>query len=312
MRGDYLNVMMVRLMKLRRSIEFGIHGVELLVLLRNLFQNAFDLPHEGSVLHVRREVGNGFAEGQVIDAVGEVGHGCVEIVIDRLGLNVKVSRDAVDHQVSRHLTSGMFGSGVARIRSHARLVLRIGILLFPVFVLLFHVKLSFGVSLQCRNRSVHFVIGKDCLTSLVPAEGGEGHDTLIFAELCVDNTVDFTHTNRHTHLVNFLSELFPCRVKALAPDAPGSIHINESHLMRIQKLLESIRSQLHSLLPILMKLLQSLLMLLVRHLPLLPISSGENASLSTLIKLPLFDIFGNVLPIGSEGVPDIDAYKVAV
>ena len=82
--------------------------------------------------------------------------------------------------------------------------------------------------------------------------------------------------------------------------------------MTLQKRLEIIRLQLHSLLPIRMQILQSLRMLLMNHLPLFPIPPRKNTTLSALIQLPLFDILGNILPIRPESVPYVDRDKVAM
>mmetsp|Transcript_19985 Transcript_19985/g.43317 ORF Transcript_19985/g.43317 Transcript_19985/m.43317 type:complete len:214 (-) Transcript_19985:754-1395(-) len=208
-----LNVVVESLMEFRRGVHLLIHRVELLVLFRNLLQHTFDLLHAGSILHMRREVRDRLSKRKVIHAMGQIGHGSIEVVVHRFGLNVKVSRHAIHHQMSRHLTPRVLRTRVPRVGFHPHMMVRIlRILVFPIFVLLFHLKLTFGIPRQRRYRPVHFVIGKDGLAGFVPAQCGEGHDFLIFAELGVDDAVDFAHADGHTEFVYFLAEFFPSGV----------------------------------------------------------------------------------------------------
>mmetsp|Transcript_47087 Transcript_47087/g.100115 ORF Transcript_47087/g.100115 Transcript_47087/m.100115 type:complete len:411 (-) Transcript_47087:139-1371(-) len=305
---------MVRLVELVGGVNLRVHGVELLVLLRHLLQNALHLPHEGSVLLVGEEVGDGIAEGEVVHAVGEVGHGRVEVVVHALGLDVEVPGDAVHHEVAGHLASGVVGTGRAGAGDGSRLVLVLvrRVLRLPVLVLLLHLELSLGVARQRGHRPVHFVVGEDGLALLVPAQGGEGHDPLVLAELGVDDAVDLADSDGHAHFVHLLGELFPRGVQTLTPDAPWSIHVDERHLVVVQEALKIVRSELDGLLPVLVQLLQRLLVLLVLHLPLLPIPPREDAPLPVLVELPLLDVLRHVLTVGPQGVPHVHGDVVAV
>jgi len=107
---------------------------------------------------------------------GSFNRGCIRIMgmegesTARLGFNVKVSRHAIDHEKSRYLTGGMFGTVLLveltlAFTSRFIDILGFGLPLFKFFV---HFQFAFGKPHECLHGPVHFVVGTNGLLVVVP------------------------------------------------------------------------------------------------------------------------------------------------
>ncbi len=83
--------------------------------------------------------------------------------------------------------------------------------------------------------------------------------------------------------------------------------------MLLQELGEMLRAfNLLDMNPVLVQLLEGLIMTLVHDLPGLPIPARKRPPVPVGVHLPLLYIFGDVLPVGAQDVPDIHGDIIAV
>mmetsp|Transcript_2013 Transcript_2013/g.3616 ORF Transcript_2013/g.3616 Transcript_2013/m.3616 type:complete len:219 (-) Transcript_2013:568-1224(-) len=216
--------MMVCLMVFRCQVLCTIHGSKLLMFLRYLFQYPLGLSIE--LVHW-------FSKAQVVDNMSQVGHGRIQIVIDRLCFNMKVSRNTIDHEKARYLAARMFRTMLLIELTLVFTSLFIDILCFglPLFKFFIHFEFSFGESHERLDRSIHFVVGTYRLLVMVPSKSGKGHDFLLSTQVSLIHTIDTSHTNGHFVGIDFLCKLFPRGSKTLTPNTPRSKHVNKGHFI---------------------------------------------------------------------------------
>ena len=98
MTAHNLHVMMERHMKFRSMVKLALHRVGMSVCFG---QRVTKERHEVVVWRMGR------SERQVIDAMREVGHNQMDLVMKRFGLHMQITRYTIHHQVSQYLTSRM-------------------------------------------------------------------------------------------------------------------------------------------------------------------------------------------------------------
>ena len=94
---------------------------------------------------------------------------------------------------------------------------------------------------------------------------------------------------------------------------PWRIHVNKDHVMVHQKVVPIFRRQVHDSDAIFgMHFFERLVVSFMSQLPGISIATRKDSSDSSLIELPFVDILGNILSIGAQGVPNIEADVIAV
>mmetsp|Transcript_11718 Transcript_11718/g.25341 ORF Transcript_11718/g.25341 Transcript_11718/m.25341 type:complete len:302 (+) Transcript_11718:310-1215(+) len=289
-------------MVVERPVEF-VRGVELVlhrVGLSDHVRHAPEPRHEAQDVTLRPL---GLAERQVVHPVGQVGHGRVDLVVERLGLHVQVPGDPVHHEVAGHLTP--------------RVVILLPLLRRPV-VLVVILALAgplLGVQEQCVHGPIAAVIRHGRLPVLHPSQRREGHDALVLAQLLVRHAVDLPHAHSDVFPLGPFRKLFPRRGEALAPDAPGGVEVDDGQGVGGVEVLHVLRGQVRGMELAGVRIgdvLQCLLVLLVFHGTLFRVASVEFLFFALVVEPPLGNVFGDILEVGSESVPHIDRDEVAV
>ena len=126
----------------------------------------------------------GQAEGKVVDGVGKVRHGGVEVVVDGAGLDVEVARDAVHHEVARDLALGVVGAAMDVGGGRGLLIVSpLLSLLLPVLELLRRLELASREGVERVHGAVGLVVRLHGVAVGEPPEGGESVDLLGGAQL---------------------------------------------------------------------------------------------------------------------------------
>mmetsp|Transcript_36329 Transcript_36329/g.75589 ORF Transcript_36329/g.75589 Transcript_36329/m.75589 type:complete len:255 (+) Transcript_36329:689-1453(+) len=218
--------------------------------------------------------------------------------------------------MSRYLTTGMFGSILLVELSFLVLFFVRGLMFIltePFLVLFIHFQFSFGVGRQGLYGAIHFVIGLHGFSGVVPTQGGKGHDFLLTTQIGLGDTIHFSHSHRHAFLFDFLGKFFPRWCKSLTPHTPRGKHINKGHFIFLQKSGKILLGQFHRMHTfIFVHFFQTQIVFFMTQFSLFPIASGKNPSRPRFIQLPLVDIFGHILSIGSQGIPHIDTDIIAM
>mmetsp|Transcript_8988 Transcript_8988/g.13387 ORF Transcript_8988/g.13387 Transcript_8988/m.13387 type:complete len:219 (-) Transcript_8988:631-1287(-) len=215
MRAYDLNKMMPSLVIFCCSVGARVQGIEVLVIFWNLLQHT---------LYFARSLFQRLAKRQMVDDVRQIRHRCVEVVILRLRFNVEISRDAVDHQMSRHLTTRMIGPA-SQLSSRGVVHLR-----FNCVILLRHFKLTLRKSHQRRDSSVLLVIRRDRLSILKPSQCRKCPNIHFTTKIHLSNTIHSCNPNLQPLIFRLLCKFLPRGVKTLTPNTPGGIKIDKSSL----------------------------------------------------------------------------------
>mmetsp|Transcript_3226 Transcript_3226/g.5068 ORF Transcript_3226/g.5068 Transcript_3226/m.5068 type:complete len:326 (+) Transcript_3226:374-1351(+) len=291
-----LNKMMPSLVIFCCSVGTCVQGIEVLVIFWNLLQNT---------LYFARSLFQRFAKRQMVDDVCQIRHRRIEVVIFRFRFNMEISRDAVDHQMSRHLTTRMIGPA-------SQLSCRGAVHRFNCSILLRHFKLTLRKSHQRRNSSVLLIIRRDRLSILKPSQCRKCPNIHFATKIHLSNTIHSCNSNLQPLIFRLLCEFLPRRMKTLTPHTPGSIKVNKSSLANFQKLINRLSRKRDGMNTIRVQIIQTLRMLLMRHLTHLPIASTKNSSHTLRIQLPFFNIFGDILTVGAQSIQYIHADVIAV
>merc|ERR1719445_176014 len=97
---------------------------------------------------------NILSKGQVVDNVGQVGHGGIQVMILALCFNVKVTWYPVDHQITADLTTRMVGASVKL------LALDISTIFVPIFDFFDYVQIALREGDESSYRAILLVIHK--------------------------------------------------------------------------------------------------------------------------------------------------------
>mmetsp|Transcript_19409 Transcript_19409/g.32237 ORF Transcript_19409/g.32237 Transcript_19409/m.32237 type:complete len:241 (+) Transcript_19409:517-1239(+) len=193
---------------------------------------------------------NGLTKAQMIDHVGQVGHGGIQIVILGLGFNVKVPGDAIDEQVTTDLTGWMVGTGLLEELTFLVLLFFgriITLFLIPFLELVIHIQLAFSKTDECRDGTIHLVVGRDAFPIMEPSKSRKGHDFLFATQVGLLDAIDLANPDGHASIFHFGCQLFPGGCQLLTPNTPRSVHVNKCHFIGCNPFVKGRFGQIHSM-----------------------------------------------------------------
>lgn len=125
---------------------------------------------------------------------------------------------------------------------------------------------------------------------------------LVFTQLCVRHTIDLGHLDWNAFGFHVLREGFPGWRQALAPHAPGSVKGDECKLICLHVFVEGVGGKRDSMLPILQQDFQFGVVVIVEDFALFPIAALKKTTPPFLIKVPFFNVLGDVHAVGTQDV----------
>mmetsp|Transcript_17548 Transcript_17548/g.51361 ORF Transcript_17548/g.51361 Transcript_17548/m.51361 type:complete len:423 (-) Transcript_17548:196-1464(-) len=296
LRAHHLAEVVEDLVVLRVHVRVAVEGRRVREVLLELLQFLL-------LVHEKRR-----PEGQMIHNVGEIGHGCVQVVALAPSLNVEVPRHAID---------------IEGARDHAAWVILVLCLdpLHSLRVPVLHpgleLQLVLRVLFEGRHGAILLVVGLENLAVLEEPQSWKGLDALLHAHLPVRHAVNPGHI--HLEFIRCAFEAFellgeglPGRLQPLAPDAPWCVEVHKGEPVFLEELVKALIVQWNGVDAIHVQLFDGRVVRVVRDVLLLPIPSTEDTANPPLVQLPLFNVLRDILSVGAEHIVDIHNGVVAV
>mmetsp|Transcript_4324 Transcript_4324/g.4887 ORF Transcript_4324/g.4887 Transcript_4324/m.4887 type:complete len:231 (+) Transcript_4324:646-1338(+) len=186
-------------------------------------------------------------------------------------------------------------------------------ILFPILEFVIHFQFPFGVTHQCLDGAIHFIIGSNRFPRIIPPKSGECHNLFLLTQFRLNYAIDFSNTYRHFQVFHLLGKLFPSRCKSLTPNTPRCVHVYEGHIVFCHPRFEVILIQFECVDSILLvHLFQGSIMFFLSNLALFSITAAKQSGATILGDLPFFNVFGNVLTICPERIPNVNRYIITM
>eukprot|EP00624_Nannochloropsis_granulata_P005886 evm.model.NODE_4194_length_22161_cov_20.701637.1 len=116
------------------------------------------------------------------------------------------------------------------------------------------------------------------------------------------HTIDLRDFDWYVFGFHVLREGFPGGSQALAPHAPGSVEGDECKLIRLHVFVKGIGGKRDGMLAVLQKYLKFGMVVIVEDFALFPVAALEKPTPPFLVKVPFFNVLGDVHAVGAQDV----------